>query len=251
MKEAWRRSTRSYPWAERSWSRRSRQGRWKFRGSQSPMGPSNTRDDHAGPGGRGTMYVVSWITQGLMVGGAGQGPVGGRWSRGDDAARSLLDLWNGVAGTVAALVPADLARSTPDPATDVGALGAHLAGPPGPGSLAARVTAARDDAARRLAGRTAGDRVLGAHCLALWVHAHDLAAALPAGPSPGRADPARHTPVAVEAARLVADLAPRLVERGSPAPRLVVRDATGSGRVVLDRALGEPAADTLEIEAQA
>ncbi len=169
----------------------------------------------------------------------------------DDAARSLLDLWNGVVGTVAALAPADLARSTPDPAMDVGALGAHLAGLPGPGSLAARVTAARDDATRRLAGRTAGDRVLAAHCLDLWVHAHDLAAALPAGPSPGRADPARHTPVAVEACRLVADLAPRLVGPGSAAPRLVVREATGPGRVVLDRALGASATDTLEIEARA
>jgi hypothetical protein len=142
----------------------------------------------------------------------------------DRATQALLDLWDVAGDAVADLRADDWSRPTPGPEADVGGLVAHLAGIhyAGPETLRASLGAARRRDALQLAGRVPGDRVLGAHCLDLCVHAHDLTTALDAP-----VDLADHGAAALEACRLIVDVAPRLLVAVSgprdATVRLVVR----------------------------
>jgi len=141
----------------------------------------------------------------------------------DEPAGSLVALWDRIAEAVPVLDADDRVRPTACPDTDVTGLAAHLAGAhwAGPDRVRQALTAARDGAVRRVGSRPSGDRVLGADCLDLWVHAHDLDAATRAPLDLVRADA-----VALEACRLVVDLAPGLLRpAGAPAGalHLVVR----------------------------
>lgn len=177
----------------------------------------------------------------------------------DDATRSLLDLWDVTEDAVGAMAPPDWARRTPCPDMDVTDLVMHLAGVhyAGPDRLREGLVAGRARTAHRLADRTAGDRVLGAHCLDLCLHAHDLTSALG-----DPVDLAAHAPAALEACRLVVDVAPRLLVAAlggrDATVRLVVHGADGG----LERTIhvveghtappaGDAAADVLEVEAGA
>jgi hypothetical protein len=179
----------------------------------------------------------------------------------DDATRSLLALWDVTEDAVGTMAPPDWARRTPCPDMDVTDLVIHLAGIhyAGPDRLREGLAAGRARTAHRLADRTAGDRVLGTHCLDLCLHAHDLTSALG-----DPVDLAAHAPAALEACRLVVDVAPRLLVAAlggrDATVRLVVHGADGGAG--LERTIhvveghtaplsGGAPADVLEVEASA
>jgi hypothetical protein len=158
----------------------------------------------------------------------------------DGPAEALVALWDRIADAVPALDTDDRVRPTGCPGTDVTGLTAHLAGAhwAGPERVRQALAAARDGAVRRVGSRPSGDRVLGADCLDLWVHAHDLDTATRAPLDLVRADA-----VALEACRLVVDLAPRLLrlpgDPGTPAGALhVVVRRPGQDGTALVRTLG-------------
>lgn len=140
----------------------------------------------------------------------------------DDATQAVLELWSVAEDAVDALRPDDWTRPAPGPEPTVGDLVTHLAGIhlgvhyAGPDRLRTSLAGARRRTALLLAGRAAGDPVLGAQCLDLCLHAHDLTTAL-AVP----VDLADHAAAALEACRLVVGVAPRLLVAA-----LGARDAT-------------------------
>lgn len=152
----------------------------------------------------------------------------------EDATRALLGLWDVADENVRSLAPADWARPLPDTGAgpaDVAELAIHLTGVhyAGPETLRAALGAARHRALTQLGDRVAGDPVLGAQCLDMCLHVHDLTAALGAP-----ADLRDHEPAAREACRLVLRVLPRLlvaaVGAGDATLRLAVR--AGDDRAV-------------------
>ncbi|HWN29715.1 MAG TPA: hypothetical protein VNP37_22315 [Actinomycetospora sp.] len=152
----------------------------------------------------------------------------------EDATRALLGLWDVADENVRALAPGDWARPLPGAGTgpaDVAELAIHLTGVhyAGPETLRAALGAARHRALTQLADRAVGDPVLGAQCLDMCLHVHDLTAALGAP-----ADLRDHEPAAREACRLVLRVLPRLlvaaVGAGDATLRLAVR--AGDDRAV-------------------
>src|SRR4051794_25150958 len=176
------------------------------------------------PGAGGPLLAVLPITYRALRGAIRQGDRAWAARPMDRATQALLDLWDVAGDAVANLRADDWSRPTPGPEADVGGLVAHLAGIhyAGPETLRASLGAARRRDALQLAGRVPGDRVLGAHCLDLCVHAHDLTTALDAP-----VDLADHAAAALEACRLIVDVAPRLLVAVSgprdATVRLVVR----------------------------
>jgi hypothetical protein len=158
----------------------------------------------------------------------------------DDAAQAVLELWGVAEEAVDGLDAGDWTRPAPGAEPTVGDLVAHLGGVhggvhfAGPDRLRASLGEARRRTALRLDGRTAGDRVLGADCLDLCLHAHDLTTALAAP-----VDLADHAAATVEACRLVIDVAPRLLVAALGARdatvRLVVRRPDAARTVALER----------------
>jgi hypothetical protein len=129
----------------------------------------------------------------------------------DDATRDLLGLWDLTDEVMGDLAPDDWNRPLPwagDGPSDVAELAIHLTGVhyAGPDRLRAAVGAARHRALSQLDGRTAGDPVLGAQCLDMCLHVHDLTAAVGTP-----ADLSDHEPAAHEACRLVLRVLPRLL----------------------------------------
>jgi hypothetical protein len=173
----------------------------------------------------------------------------------DEATRAVLGLWDVAGENVRTLGPADWGRPLPaagaGPA-DVAELAVHLTGVhyAGPETLRAAVGAARHRAETQLAGRTTGDPVLGAQCLDMCLHVHDLTAALGAP-----ADLREHEAAAREACRLVLRVLPRLLVAAVGAEDAVLRLAVRAGD---DRAVhvthgtvvpgGTDAADAVEID---
>ncbi|MHC1557393.1 hypothetical protein ACR9E3_00460 [Actinomycetospora sp. C-140] len=155
----------------------------------------------------------------------------------DDATQAVLDLWDVAEDAVAGLDSTDWSRPAPGPEPTVGDLVGHLAGMhagvhfAGPDRLAASLAVARRRTVLRLDGRPAGDRVRGADCLDLCLHTHDLTTALSAP-----VDLADHATAALEACRLIIDVAPRLIVAAlgptDATVRLVVRRP---GSTVADR----------------
>lgn len=185
----------------------------------------------------------------------------------DDATQAVLELWDVAEEAVDHLRSDDWTRPAPGAEPTVGDLVAHLGGVhagvhfAGPDRLRASVAEARRRTAVRLEGRTAGDRVLGADCLDLCLHAHDLTTALAAP-----VDLADHAAATVEACRLVIDIAPRLLVSALGARdatvRLVVRRPDAGGTPALERTVhvvggratgptGDAAPDVVEIDADA
>jgi hypothetical protein len=140
----------------------------------------------------------------------------------DDATQAVLELWDVAEDAIDGLDTRDWTRPAPGAEPTVGDLVAHLGGVhagihfAGPDRLRASLADARRRTALRLDGRTSGDRVLGADCLDLCLHAHDLTTALAAP-----VDLADHAAATVEACRLIIDMAPRLLVSA-----LGARDAT-------------------------
>lgn len=129
----------------------------------------------------------------------------------EDATRDLLGLWDMTDEVIGDLEPEDWNRPLPwsgDGPADVAELAIHLTGVhyAGPDQLRAAIGAARHRALSQLDGRTAGDPVLGAQCLDMCLHVHDLTAAVGAP-----ADLRDHQPAAREACRLVLRVLPRLL----------------------------------------
>lgn len=152
----------------------------------------------------------------------------------EDATRALLGLWDVADETVRSLAPGDWARPLPGAGAgpaDVAELAIHLTGVhyAGPETLRGALGAARHRTLTQLADRAAGDPVLGAQCLDMCLHVHDLTAALGAP-----ADLRDHEPAAREACRLVLRVLPRLlvaaVGAGDATLRLAVR--AGDDRAV-------------------
>lgn len=150
----------------------------------------------------------------------------------DDATRAVLELWDVAGEAVDRLEPADWSRPAPGAEPTVGDLVAHLAGVHADTHYAGRdrqqasLADARRRAALALHGRHSGDRVLGAHCLDLCLHAHDLTTALG-----DPVDLGEHPAAALEACRLIVDVAPRLLVAAlgprEATVRLVVRRPDG------------------------
>jgi hypothetical protein len=159
----------------------------------------------------------------------------------DDATRAVLELWDVAEDAVAGLDAGDWTRPAPGPEPTIGDLVAHLAGVhggthfAGPDRLRDSLAGARRRSALRLDGRPAGDRVLGADCLDLCLHAHDLTTALAAP-----VDLAAHAAAVHEACRLIVDVAPRLLVSAlgprDATVRLVVR-RPGGGSPAFERTL--------------
>jgi hypothetical protein len=138
-----------------------------------------------------------------------------------DAVRAVLPLWDRVIALAEGADPADWSRPTPDPGLDVRGVVSHVAvAPPTgtPAQLLERLRQAREaylahlaQAERHLHGHGHGhhhhdhDVALGAACLDLYVHAHDLAGALGVPVDLGEDSPAVR-----EAYRYVMGLAPKL-----------------------------------------
>ncbi|MDD7964766.1 hypothetical protein [Actinomycetospora lemnae] len=183
-----------------------------------------------------------------------------------DTAAAVLGLWESAEDAVDGMAADDWTRDAPGPEPTVGDLVAHLAGEHGgvhyaaPARLRSSLAGARHREALRMAGLDAGDPVLGASCLDLCLHAHDLRTALGLP-----VDLAEHAPAVLAAARLVVDLAPRLLVAAvgprAASVRLVVR-APGDDAAVLDRTVhvvdGHPAApdrdtppDVVDVDADA
>ncbi|HSK59344.1 MAG TPA: hypothetical protein VK935_09855 [Actinomycetospora sp.] len=147
----------------------------------------------------------------------------------EDATRALLGLWDVADENVRSLAPDDWARPLPGAGAgpaDVAELAIHLTGVhyAGPETLRAAVGAARHRAETQLAGRTTGDPVLGAQCLDMCLHVHDLTAALGAP-----ADLREHDAAAREACRLVLRVLPRLLVATVGAEDAVLRLAVRAG----------------------
>ena len=174
----------------------------------------------------------------------------------DDATRALMGLWDVAGENVRALGAEDWARPLPGAGVgpaDVAELAIHLTGVhyAGPETLREAVAAARHRAETQLAGRTSGDPVLGAQCLDMCLHVHDLTSALGAP-----ADLRDHEAAAREACRLVLRVLPRLLVAAVGADDATLRVAVRLGD---DRAVhvthgtvvpGRPedAADAVEID---
>ncbi|WP_433787957.1 hypothetical protein ACQPX6_14195 [Actinomycetospora sp. CA-101289] len=147
----------------------------------------------------------------------------------EDATRALLGLWDVADANVRALAPGDWARTLPGAGpgpADVAELAVHLTGVhyAGPDTLRAALGAARHRAVAQLADRVAGDPVLGAQCLDMCLHVHDLTAALGAP-----ADLRDHEPAAREACRLVLRVLPRLLVAAVGADDATLRLAVRAG----------------------
>ena len=176
----------------------------------------------------------------------------------DDATRALMGLWDVAGENVRGLGAEDWARPLPGAGVgvgpaDVAELAVHLTGVhyAGPETLREAVAAARHRAETQLAGRTSGDPVLGAQCLDMCLHVHDLTTALGAP-----ADLRDHEAAAREACRLVLRVLPRLLVAAVGADDATLRVAVRLGD---DRAVhvthgtvvpGRPedAADAVEID---
>jgi hypothetical protein len=165
-----------------------------------------------------------------------------------DAARSAIGLWDTVVGLVERLAPDDWSRPTPERDVDVRGLVVHLTttGIPHPRgtsseTLVAQLADARDAQARRLldlataatAAERAGDvhsrerRLLGASCVDMLVHTHDLAAAT------GAEMDLEDTPATVEACRYLLPMASQLMcgATGPTDPSGVRLEVIGLGTV--------------------
>ena len=147
----------------------------------------------------------------------------------DDATRALMGLWDVAGENVRGLGAEDWARPLPGAGVgpaDVAELAVHLTGVhyAGPETLREAVAAARHRAETQLAGRTSGDPVLGAQCLDMCLHVHDLTAALGAP-----ADLRDHEPAAREACRLVLRVLPRLLVAAVGADDATLRVAVRLG----------------------
>lgn len=143
----------------------------------------------------------------------------------DRAVRSLLDLWDTTTHSVTDLGAADWERAVADgvPGSDVTGLVTHLTGLhyAGPDRLRESIHEARARAALRVRATRPSERVLGAQCLDMCLHTHDLTLAV------GQPfDLVECEPAAVAACRLLVGVAPRLlVAAGAQdaALRLLVR----------------------------
>ncbi|HEY0485298.1 MAG TPA: maleylpyruvate isomerase N-terminal domain-containing protein [Mycobacteriales bacterium] len=139
-----------------------------------------------------------------------------------DSVRAVLPLWDRVIALAEQVSPADWSRPTPDPGLDVRGVVSHVAvAPPtrSPAQLLEELHRAREAylahlaaAERHLHGHAHGhhrhhghDRALGAACLDLYVHSHDLASALGVP-----VDLEEDSAAVREAYRYVLDLAPKL-----------------------------------------
>jgi len=147
----------------------------------------------------------------------------------DEATRDLLGLWDLTDEVMADLEPEDWNRPLPwagDGPADVAELAIHLTGVhyAGPDRLRAAVGAARHRALSQLGGRTAGDPVLGAQCLDMCLHVHDLTGAVGTP-----ADLRDHEPAAREACRLVLRVLPRLLVAAVGADDATLRVAVRLG----------------------
>ncbi|GAA4859735.1 hypothetical protein GCM10023203_03430 [Actinomycetospora straminea] len=180
----------------------------------------------------------------------------------------MLGLWETAEDAVDGMAADDWTRDAPGPEPTVGDLVAHLAGDHGgvhyaaPSRLRTSLADARHREALRMAGLDVDDPVLGASCLDLCLHAHDLRTALGLP-----VDLAEHAPAVLAAARLVVDLAPRLLVAAvgprAASVRLVVRapGRDGADAAVLDRTVhvvdGHPAPardtapDVVDVDADA
>ena len=176
----------------------------------------------------------------------------------DDATRALMGLWDVAGENVRALGAEDWARPLPGAGVgpaDVAELAIHLTGVhyAGPETLREAVAAARHRAETQLAGRTSGDPVLGAQCLDMCLHVHDLTAALGTP-----ADLRDHEAAAREACRLVLRVLPRLLVAAVGADDATLRVAVRlgddravhvtHGSVVPARPEDSGAADAVEID---
>ncbi|HEV7826994.1 MAG TPA: maleylpyruvate isomerase N-terminal domain-containing protein [Mycobacteriales bacterium] len=137
-----------------------------------------------------------------------------------DSVRAVLPLWDRVIALAEGASPTDWSRPTPDPGLDVRGVVSHVAvAPPAgaPAQLLEGLHRAREAYLAHLAHaelhlhghghhhRHGQDRALGAACLDLYVHAHDLAGALGVP-----VDLDEDSPAIREACRYVMGLAPKL-----------------------------------------
>ena len=186
-------------------------------------------------------------------------------ARSSAADSSLLELWDRLVSTAERLEPGDWARPTPDPGMLVRDLVGHVAagatprapGPGGPAELLERLKAAREamvgralgaagtgaadpgDAALAVAGHGTvplARRLLGAACLDLYVHSHDLGASLGAG-----ADLEEDSVALAEACGYLLRLAPRLLVRSGG--RADLRIAVAGLDPAVATGAGSPAPD--------
>jgi uncharacterized protein (TIGR03083 family) len=146
-----------------------------------------------------------------------------------DATDAIMGLWDRFVALAEHIEPHDWSRATPCPDLDVSSLVAHVAAgtPPLAGTERTgelwrdQLLAARRGQAARLAALTAHataaapsertrDRLLGASCLDMWVHAYDLATAL------GQpVDLDEDSPAVQHACRYLLCLTPHLFARGA------------------------------------
>lgn len=170
------------------------------------------------------------------------------------AVASLLDLWHTAFVTVAGIRGVDWDRPVADgvPGSDVTGLVTHLTGVhyAGPDRLVEGIDAARARAALRLHALPPSERVLGAQCLDMCLHGHDLARALDRP-----FDLASYEPAALQACRLLVGMAPRLLLAAlgpDSAVRLLVRPDQDRAPVV-DRTVrlrdGRPSAGPADARA--
>lgn len=184
-----------------------------------------------------------------------------------DATRALLRLWDVTDDAVAHLEPEDWAlplvpSGSPGAVasalldtggTDVTDLVTHLTGVhyAGPDRLREALAEAHERAERSALTSEPSGRVLGARCLDMCLHTHDLHEALGIELDADVAGPA-----ALEACRLVSEFVPRLLARSARRAtclRLLVRARPG-GPVEIDRTVrvGDGAAlPTAEVDADA
>lgn len=134
-----------------------------------------------------------------------------------DAADSVMDLWDRVVALAEQVKPDDWSRPIPCLDLSVRGLVAHVATATGANGadpsaqLLAELKAAREAQAARMMALTGHqDRVLGASCLDMWVHTYDLATALDRP-----VDLDEDSPAVAEASRYLMRFAPQLFARGT------------------------------------